>query len=159
MRRRDAGIPDGYAASKLLYNPCAEFLIVELRATAKSLHPRRIFARHREDERYLQIGNPGEDISYESPVTCEAQPLIAFNSKKFRKSDGGDYTGTDWEGMYIFDLRSHELSCCVSQADFVAPPPYDERGWIREILGLSNDGSRALRGGRSREAPGGRCHD
>jgi len=140
-RWREAGIPDGYTASQLLYNPIAETLILELKGLAKGLYPKRLLVRHRTAERYEQIGNPAEEISYESPARSERQPLVVFSSKKLHKSSAGDYRSADWDAAYIFNLQSKELSVCVSKDSFVVPPLYDERGWISEVLGLSDDGS------------------
>lgn len=82
---KSPGLPAGYTFHKLLYNTRAEMVILELRPAARPL-PTRLFARHKDVEAYEQIGSPAEDISYKSPVTCERQPLVVFNSLKWDKT-------------------------------------------------------------------------
>jgi hypothetical protein len=96
------GLPAGYTSHKLLYNSAAETLILELRR-AGAMHPlpTRLFVRHRDAEAYEQIGNPAEDVSYESPVTCEKHPIVAFNSLKWDKVRRGG----DWDGVLFLQSQ------------------------------------------------------
>src|SRR5215469_6938086 len=71
---RSPGLPSGYTSHKLLYNNAAEMLILELRAISVFVLPTRLFTRHKGKEAYEQIGSPAEDVSYESPVTCQGLP-------------------------------------------------------------------------------------
>ena len=63
-------------------------LILELRASSAFVLPTRLFIRHKGKEAYEQIGSPAEDVSYESPVTCEGFPVVVFNSIKRAKTGG-----------------------------------------------------------------------
>jgi hypothetical protein len=133
-RWRSASIPEGYACPRLFYNAACETVVVELQGTGdESRHRRRLFARHKSAEVYEPIGNPAEDISYESIVTCERQPVIAFNSISYTKTGSGN-----WVGVHIFDLAKRELSVCVTKDNFIAPAPYTG-GWIAELVGMSDD--------------------
>ena len=89
--------------------------------------------RHKSAEVYEPIGNPAEDISYESIVTCEKKPIIAFNSMSYTKTGSGN-----WIGLHIFDLAKRELSVCVTKDNFIAPAPYTG-GWIAELMDMSDD--------------------
>jgi hypothetical protein len=93
--------------------------------------------RHKSTEVYEPIGNPAEDISYESIVTCEKQPVIAFSSMSYTKTGSGN-----WVGVHIFDLAKRELSVCVTKDNFVAPAPYTG-GWIAELISMSDDAQHA----------------
>jgi len=136
-QRMAAGIPEGYAWPRLFYNAASQIIVAELRRLGdESLPLRRLFMRHINSEVYEPIGNPAEDISYESIVTSEKQPLVAFNSMKY--ADGS----ADWAGVFMFDLAKRELSGCVSKANFLAPAPY-AGGWIAELLSLADDGRHA----------------
>jgi hypothetical protein len=140
---REAGIPDGYTISDLLYNAAAEMLVLELKGIKTEFSPKRLFTRHRAAERYERVGNPDEDISFESPATCEKQPIVVFNAIRFSKTSSGNFGGADWEGMYFLDLGSKEIHMCVSKDNFVLPRPYDERGWVSSVRGVSDDGAHA----------------
>jgi Clp amino terminal domain, pathogenicity island component len=108
---RSAGLPAGYTSHKLLYNIAAETLILELRRPGSAaLLPARLFVRHKDAEAYEQIGNPAEDVFYESPVTCDRHPVVVFNSTRWdRVRKGGD-----WDGVYSFNLNTKELVLCIS---------------------------------------------
>lgn len=97
---KSPGLPPGCTPNKLLYNNAAQMLILELRASF--VLPTRLFTRHISKEAYEQIGSPAEDLSYESPVTCESFPVVVFNSLKRGK------TGGNWEGVYSFNLNTRE---------------------------------------------------
>jgi len=62
---------------------------------------------------------------------------------RFSKTSSGNFGGADWEGMYFLDLRSKEIHACVSKDNFVLPAPYDERGWVSNVRGVSDDGGYA----------------
>jgi hypothetical protein len=133
-RWRSVGIPEGYAWPSLFYNATSKTVIVELQGTESQFHrPKRLFMRHNSAEIYEPIGNPPEDISYESMVMCEQQPVIAFNSMRYSKTGAGN-----WVGVYVFDLIKRELSVCVTNDTFTAPAPYTG-GWIAELLSMSDD--------------------
>lgn len=142
-RWREAGIPDGYTVSNLLYNSASETLVLELKGMKTDCFPKRLFTRHRTAERYELVGNPDDDISFESPVTSEKQPIVVFNVKRFSKASNGNYGGADWQGVYCLDLTSKEVHACVSKENFVLPAPYDERGWVSHVRGVSDDGAYA----------------
>lgn len=134
-----AGIPDGYTQPRLFYNPCSETAVVEFQRPGDGVHwLRRLFMRHKNAETYEPIGDPEEDVSYESVVTCETRPVIAFNAMRFTKRGSGE-----WAGAYLFDLVKREQSPCVTRDSFVAPAPYSG-GWIADILNLSDDGRHAF---------------
>jgi hypothetical protein len=129
---KSPGLPSGYTSHKLLYNNAAEMLILELRASSAFLLPTRLFTRRKGNEAYEQIGNPAEDVSYESPVTCAGLPIVVFNSLKRTK------TGGDWEGVYSFNLNTRELVVCVSREKLQLSEAHG-RLWIPELISLSED--------------------
>lgn len=125
------GLPSGYTYHhKLLYNNAAETLILELGPSF--VLPTRLFTRHKGKEAYEQIGSPPENVSYESPVTCEASPVVVFNSFKSGK------TGGDWQGVYSFNLNTRELGVCVSPEKLQLSEDH-VRLWIPELVSLSED--------------------
>jgi hypothetical protein len=131
---KSPGLPAGYTSHKLLYNTAAETLILELRATSRFLLPTRLFVRHKDTEAYEQIGSPAEEVSYESPVTCDRHSLVMFNSCKRNKSR----TGADWNGVYSFNLNTRELALCISREKLRFSEPHG-RLWIVELVSLSED--------------------
>jgi hypothetical protein len=129
---KSPGLPSGYTSHKLLYNSAAEMLILELRASSAFVLPTRLFTRHKGKEAYEQIGSPADDVSYESPVTCESFPVVVFNSLKRGK------TGGDWEGVCSFNLNTRELEICVSPERLRLSEAHG-RLWIPELVSLSED--------------------
>ena len=129
---KSPGLPSGYTSHKLLYNNAAEMLILELCASSAFLLPTRLFIRHTSEEAYEQIGSPAEDVSYESPVTCERFPVVLFNSLKRGKRGG------DWEGVYSFNLNTKELEVCVSPEKLRLSEAHG-RLWIPELVSVSED--------------------
>ena len=125
---KSSGLTAGYTSHKLLYNNAAETLVLGLRASSRFLRPSRIFVRHKDKEAYEQIGNPAEEVSYESPVTCESLPLVMFNSSK----------GADWEGVYSYNLSNNELKLCISPQNLRFSETHG-RLWIPELVSLSQD--------------------
>ncbi len=138
-RWREAGMPEGYTTSRLLYNPPSETLVIEVKALNGDSYPKRLLMRHRTAERYEEICSPAEDISYECPVTSAKLPIVVFNCKKYNRRSDGQYIGSDWQGTYAFNLQTKELNLCLTKENFALPPPYDERGWIREVCTISDD--------------------
>lgn len=136
-RWHSAGIPEGYAWPSLCYNAASETIIVELRGAEKEFRPMRLFMRHKDAEVYQPIGSPAEDISYESPVTCEKQPVVLFNSFSYTKAGAGT-----WVGVYQFDLAKRDLSISVSKDNFVTPAPYAD-GLIAGLFALADDARHA----------------
>jgi len=130
------GLPSGYTSHRLLYNSAAETLILELSGISRRLLPTRLFTRHKDKEEYEQIGSPGQDVSYESPVTCESFPVVMFNSFKRGK------TGASWEGVYSFNLNTRALEVCISPEKLQLSEAH-LRLWIPELVSLSKD-ARAL---------------
>lgn len=129
---KSPGLPAGYTSHRLLYNKTAETLILELRAKSMFLLPTRLFVRHKDKEAYEQVGSPLEEVSYESPVTCESLPLVMFNCLKREK------TGGNWEAVYSFNLNSKELEVCVSPEKLRFSEAHG-RLWILELVSLSED--------------------
>lgn len=129
---KSPGLPAGYTSHRLLYNIAAETLVLELRASSRFLLPTRLFTRHIRKEAYEQVGSPAEDVSYESPVTCESFPVVVFNSLKRGK------TGGDWEGVYSFNLNTRELAVCVSPEKLRLSEAHG-RLWIPELVSLAED--------------------
>ena len=142
LRWRDAGIPEGYSISNLMYNEASEVLVIEVRHKDAS-HCERLLFRHIQAPKYELIGNPEEDVAFKSPAICEKRPLFVFNSMKWHRDPDGSRRGADWDGLYTFDLRERQLNLCVSKDNLVVPPPYDDRGWIAQILSLSDDARHA----------------
>jgi hypothetical protein len=132
---KSPGIPAGYAGPRLLYNPASKTVILELHGAGKEFLPARLFMRHKDSEAYEQIGNPAEDVSYESPVTCDRQPIVVFNSLKWdRKSHGGD-----WAGVCCFNLNTKELTVCTCKETLAVSEPHT-RAWVSSLVFLSDDG-------------------
>ena len=88
--------------------------------------------RRKDTEAYEQIGSPAEDVSYESPVTCESHPVVVFNSLKRGK------VGADWDGIYSYHLDSKELKLCISPQTLRLSEAHG-RLWIAELISLSED--------------------
>jgi len=131
---KSPGLPAGYTSHRLLYNCAAETLILELRRAGAMHLPTRLFVRHKDAAAYERIGNPAEDVSYESPVTCDRHPLVVFNSTKWDKGR----TGGDWDGVYSFNLNTRELAPCISLEKLRLAEPH-RRLWIVELVSLSED--------------------
>jgi hypothetical protein len=136
---RAAGIPEGYTISQLCYNPASEMLIVELRAKDGGYLPNRLGMRHRSTDKYELISNPHQDVSFESPVTTEKYPIVVFNAKRWNRNSEGRLSEADWDGLYVFDVPTRKIELCVTGSNFIMPAPYDERGWIADVLDLSDD--------------------
>lgn len=130
-----SGLPTGYTSHKLLYNPAAEALVLELRRSpTMRMFPGRLFFRHKDAEAYEQIGSPAEEVSYESPVTCEKHPLVVFNSFKWDKTRKGG----DWDGAYLFNLSTKELALCISPEKLRFSEPHGRLA-ITNLVSLSED--------------------
>jgi len=134
---KSPGIPPGYAWPRLLYNQASEVLIVELQAAGQRFLPTRLFMRHRNSESYQPIGTPAEDVSYQSPVTCEKEPIVVFNSLRVEKIGKG--YGGNWSAVCSFNLKTKELSVCVATDTISVPQPHT-RAWISNLVSLSSDG-------------------
>ena len=142
-RWRAAGIPDGYTISRLLYNAAGEVLIAELRGMKDGELPKRLVMRPRTAAKYEPIGRPDRDVSFESAASCEKEPILVFNAKTWKRNPEGRLSSANWDGLYVFNVRTRELNLCVSGENFIKPEPYDERAWISEILSLSDDANHA----------------
>ena len=142
-RWRAAGIPEGYTISRLLYNAAGEVLIAELRGMKDGELPKRLVMRPTSTAKYEPIGSPDRNVSFESAATCERKPILVFNSKTRQRNPEGRLSGANWDGLYVFNVRTGELNLCVSGENFIKPEPYDERAWISEILSLSDDANHA----------------
>jgi hypothetical protein len=94
-------------------------------------------------DKYEPIGDPDRDVSFESAATCEKEPILVFNSKTWQRDPEGRLSSANWGGLYVFYVRTRELNLCVSGESFIKPEPYDERAWISEVLGLSDDANHA----------------
>jgi hypothetical protein len=129
---KSPGLPSGYVSRRLLYNMSTETLILELRASSAFRLPTRLFTRHKDKEAYQQIGSPAEDVSYESPVTCDSLPVVMFNSMKWAE------TGGNWDGVYSFNLNTKELEVCVSPQNLRLSEAHG-RLWITELVSLLED--------------------
>ena len=132
---KSPGVPPGYTAHKLLYNPASETLIAEMRRVGVARFPSmRLFLRRKDADAYQEIGSPPEDLSYECPVTCEKQPVVVFNSVRWAKAG----IEGDWEGVYSFNLNTKELGVCISKETLRFSEPHG-RMWIVELVFLSED--------------------
>lgn len=134
---KSTGIPADYASPTLLYNPASKTLILELHGARKEFLPTRLFMRHKDSEGYEQIGNPTEDVSYESPVTCDKQPIVVFNSLKWDK----ERHGGNWAGVCCFNLNTKQLTVCVCKETLAVPGPH-LRAWVSALVFLSDDGQK-----------------
>jgi len=134
---KSTGIPVGSSWQQLLYNPASETIVAEMRSVAdRPLPPLgRLFMRPRHADAYEQIGNPADDVSYQTPVTCEKQPIVVFNSIKWDKVKGGGNP----DGVYVFNLGTKDLSVCVGKDELTIPDPHLRSG-IQSLIALSDDG-------------------
>ena len=64
--------------------------------TSVDLPMSRLFVRHKDGSHYEPVGTPSDDVSYESPVTCERHPVLIFNSVKWAN--------------FIFESRDRKVS-------------------------------------------------
>jgi hypothetical protein len=148
---RSQGIPAGYASHELIYNPASETLIVELRGPDPFRLPTRLFMRRKDADAYEKIGDPAEVVSYESPVTCEKQSIVMFNSKEVNRECRGQH----WGGVYAFNLNTKELTVCVPKGSLSILEPH-LRVWVVELVSLSDDAQKLyMNVGIEKEAPGG----
>ena len=130
---KSLGIPRGYRWKNLLYNPASERIIVEMARTDTGHLPMsRLFTRHKDGEAYELVGDPADDMSYESPVTCERHPIIVFSSTKW---EGG---GGNHDDVYMFNLLTKELKVCVPKDTLNIPEPH-LRSWVSTLVSLSDD--------------------
>jgi hypothetical protein len=134
---KSPGIPVGSSWQQLLYNPASKTIVAEMRSVAdRPLPPLgRLFMRPRHADAYEQIGNPADNVSYQTPVTCEKQPIVVFNSIKWDDVKGGGNP----DGVYVFNLRTKDLSVCVGKDELTIPDPH-LRLWIQALISLSDDG-------------------
>jgi hypothetical protein len=130
---KSPGIPAGYQWKTLLYNPPSESIVVEMARTEGHLTLSRLFTRHIAAEVYERIGDPPNDVSYESLVTCEEQPIVIFNSTKWEGGGGNN------DGVYLFNLLTRELTLCIGRDTLNIPEPY-HRSWVLSLVSLSDDG-------------------
>lgn len=109
-------------------------LIVEMRSP-RGPHQQatRLFMRHKNAESYEQIGDPPPGVSFESPLTCEKLPIVVFSSSQWDSRGGGN-----WVGLHAFDLKTKELSVCVTKASLQIEEPH-LRGWVIDLISLSDD--------------------
>jgi hypothetical protein len=127
------GVPNGYQWKNLLYNAASETLILEMqRRDTGHLPICRLFARHKDSERYEPIGDPAESVSFESAVTCAKHPIVIFNSMNW------DNAGGRFDGVYSFNLLTKELTPCVANDSF-GNAPQDQRPWVFSLVSLSDD--------------------
>ena len=130
---KSRGIPAGYRWKSLLFNPASETIVVEMaRADTGHLPMSRLFMRHKSADDYEQIGNPADDVSYESPVACDQEPIVIFNSIKWAGGGGNP------DGVYTFNLSTKELTVCVANDTLTIPMPH-LRSWILTLVSLSDD--------------------
>jgi ClpA/ClpB-like protein len=152
---RSPGIPAGYTWQRLLYNPASKTIVLEMKCPLdRPLPPLgRLFMRRHNADGYEQIGDPAPDISYQTPVTCEKQPIVIFNSIKWDREGGGGNA----DGVYAFNLHTKELTICVAKDTLTILEPHT-RSWISTLISLSDDGQtlyvnvaieKAISGGRS----------
>lgn len=127
------GIPARHAPRKLIYNPASETLIVEVIGASDARPATRLFMRHKDKEAYERIGDPPEDVSYESPVTCEKIPIVLFSA-----TQRDDMGRRNWTGLYAFNPSTKELSMCITK-DALVVPPACLRAWVIELFFLSED--------------------
>jgi hypothetical protein len=127
---KSPGMPAGYRWKQLIYNPASETIVVEMTSPGPPLG--RLFMRRKSAEAYEQIGNPTSDMSYESPVTCEKQPIVIFNSVRWANGGGNP------DAVYTFNLRTKELTVCVAKDTLTIPEPH-LRSWILTLVSLSDD--------------------
>lgn len=70
-------------------------------------------------------------------MTCQSQPILAFNSVRWTKTERGHWGG-NWEGVYSFNLSSKELLLRLSEKNLALDEPHI-RAWITELISLSED--------------------
>jgi hypothetical protein len=138
MAERDkhwsADVPNGYSSPRLLYSVSTRTLIVELHSVGDEFLPARLFARRDDAALYTLVGNPPDDVSYESCVMSEDKPVIAFNALKWdRVRRSGN-----WSAVYVFNLQSQDFRDCVDRGSLPVPEPYVS-GWVSRLVHLSKN--------------------
>lgn len=133
------GIPEDYAWPQLVFNPPTETMIlqVQCRDFANWRAP-RLFMKHKDAEKYIQVGTPDEMTSYESPVTSLKQPLLAFNVMTWRRMES--HVGGDWKELQVVDLRTGVVQKCIKHGEVVLPEGFATCS-INDLLAMSEDGS------------------
>jgi hypothetical protein len=146
---KSPGIPVGYSCQRLLYNSASQTIVVEMNVGVGGWPERlqmigcsgtlfssaRLFVRRQDAVAYELIGDPAADVSHCTPVTCEKHPIVVFNSMK------RNMVGTaNWEGVYVFNLRTKELTLRVAKDALTVPGSL--RSWIQALISLSDDGQR-----------------
>lgn len=132
------GIPEGYAWPELFFNPPTETMILQVRCRDTShWRPTRLFTKHKDAEKYTQLGDPDEMTSYENPVTSLKQPLLAFNVMTWEKIE----TGVDghWKGVLVVDLRTGDIQKSIRRGEVALPEGFVSCS-IGDLLAISDDG-------------------
>jgi len=132
----ELGIPEGYAWPQLVFNPPAETMILQVKCRHIWL-PTRLFIKHKDAEKYMQLGTPDEMTSYESPVTSLKQPLLAFNVMTWRKSESG--VGGDWKELQVIDLRTGIVQNSIKHGEVILPEGFDQCS-VGDLLAMSDNG-------------------
>jgi hypothetical protein len=130
------GIPEGYAWPQLVFNPPAETMILQVQGR-DIWRPTRLFMKHKDAEKYTQLGTPDETTSYESPVTSLKQPLLAFNVMTRRKSESG--IGGDWKELQVVDLRTGTVQNSIKHGEVILPEGFEQCS-VGDLLAMSDDG-------------------
>ena len=107
----DLGIPPGYGFRQLLFNPTANVLVVQTTSGPQNWRPERLYFRHVDSAKYMNIGTPDDFISQESPVVSLSEPLLAFSCLRnslWIDSEGAERHGANWESLKVHDLRANQ---------------------------------------------------
>lgn len=134
----ELGIPEGYAWPQLVFNPPAETMILQVQCRdITNWRPTRLFMKHKDAEKYTQIGTPDDTTSYESPFTSLKQPLLAFNVMTWRKIESG--VGGDWKEIRVVDLGTGTVQNSIKHGEVILPEGFEQCS-ISDLLAMSDDG-------------------
>src|ERR1051326_6801508 len=138
----EMGVPAGYGFRQMLFNPSANFIVIQTNSTGRPWRPERLFFRHVASLNYRSVGAPGDLTSQEYPFVHPAKPLLAYNAMLHRfivEPDGKERLSGNWESLSIFDLETGTEVAAVTPSTLRLPSGI-VRGWIASIVAFSDEG-------------------
>lgn len=134
----EIGIPKEYSFCQLLYNHSTQTLIVEAVTRPGDYELGRIFRRHRNEKTYTIADEPGPDVTYRFPVSCNAAPLVYFTV--FQIVGAARERGANWTTIKSLDCISGSINTAVERGQLVLPPPYIS-AWVASLVNAWPDGT------------------
>ena len=131
-----AGLPQNGVVHRMLYNPPASTIVIEVEIPSVTRNVHRIFVRTKEGEKYRPVGS-GKNISCCSPVTCSGKALMFFNVFRLQQEAGS--LSMNWMEIREFDLKHKKMRSVLARHNLLLPSHYDS-GWVPQIIAASEDG-------------------